>query len=365
VNLAARIPAFGPRRILVWGLVWSLALTIAETPLISRIDALDWQHRATWILLEWSQLWWWLLGCMLVWAAQRGERLAGTPGLFVALLLVSALNALVQANITPALRNLQSTIQDVSTLNITALLPSRNLDTWVSLSLYQFWVGISSGGLLVLVYALVSRRERMQHLLHLAALARGKAEMLLSAERLKAQQAQIDPLLLLTVMHDIEQRYREDPRRGDRLLTALVDFLRCAMPGLRERSSTLQRELALARAYLGLQAERGVSPGFRIDESASAERLAVAFPSLLILPLLALADGTQTTQIRVQSGAGALRLGVRGLAQLPDIELQHRIRRCLLAVHGEAFALHVPAPGPDQIEIVLPLVNRQGEHHVV
>lgn len=338
---------------MLWALVWSLFVSVAETPLISRVDLPEWARVTSWLLLQWSQGWWWLLGCALLWTAQRAERSAGALGLVMALLAVGLLNAAFQPILTWSLRPLYSAILGNDRQTLTVLLPSLDLDSWASLALYQLWVILSYGGLLVLCYTLVARLERTQQLLHRSALARGQAETLLSVERLRTQQSQIDPLLLLTTMGDLEQRYRDDPRRGDRLLASLVDFLRSAMPGLRERHSTLHRELDLARAYLALQAERGASAGFLIEEAVPSDHLAIAFPSLLILPLLALADTGETTHIGVSQSGAELQVHIAGLLRPPDAELQDRIRRCLLAVHGPAFRLRVAACGPHRIEIAL------------
>ena len=93
----------------------------------------------------------------------------------------------------------------------------------------------------------------MRSLLHANAVARNRTQAILDEARLQALQRQVDPALLLSSMGELEKRYRNEPDGAERLLETLVEFLRCAMPGLREPVSTVDTELRLARAYVRLQ----------------------------------------------------------------------------------------------------------------
>lgn len=354
----------GTRRIVGWALLWSLAVTVAESALVSNIDTIGPVRFVSWLLIGWLQPMWWLTAALLLWAARRGERVAGVSGMIGALFIVSFANAALQPFVGWALRPLRDELMKGADVNLTALMPANDFRSWLDLCVYQMWIGLFYGGLLLLAYAFVSRHERMQRLLHQAAVARGRTETLLASERLHAQQAQIDPRLLVETMHEVETRYRSDPLRGDRLLSALVNFLQYAMPGLRERSSTVQRELQLADAYLRLQTERGRSAHWRIDSPVGDDALSRSFPSLLMLPLLALAEGAAETTVRVRVVAERLHLSLRGLARSPGDELQQRIRHALLALHGHESALAIGVHAPDEVEITIGKPHRKGEPHV-
>jgi LytS/YehU family sensor histidine kinase len=86
------------------------------------------------------------------------------------------------------------------------------------------------------------------------------------------------------------------------MLDDLITYLRAALPQLREPSSTLEREAALARAYLGiLQVGVGerLSFSFDVPEPLRDARI----PAMLLLPLIqhALARGTAPGASRMLS----------------------------------------------------------------
>lgn len=352
------------RSIVGWALAWSLAVTVAESSAVSNIDTIDALQFTAWLLIGWLQPMWWLVGLLLLRGVQRSGRASGVPRTIVVLLLVTLANATLQPVLGWALRPLREVLMEGADANLTALMPANDFRSWLDLAIYQVWIGLFYGGLLLLAWGFVTRREQMQRLLHQAAVARGRAETLLASERLHAQQAQIDPRLLVETMHEVEARYRTDPLRGDRLLSALVNFLQFAMPGLRERRSTLQRELQLADAYLRLQAERGRSSRFLVDAPIGAEDLALPFPSLLMLPLLALSEGTAEVTVRVRVVADRVHLSLRGLSRGPGNELQDRIRHSLLALNGEASRLAIGVRSRDEVEITIGSHSRKGEPHV-
>jgi hypothetical protein len=103
--------------------------------------------------------------------------------------------------------------------------------------------------------------------------------------RLQALQARIDPQLLFEMLDSVRRAYQQDETRAELLLDELVDFLRAALPRLRNASSSVQREAQLARAYARLRALAGAADiDMKLDVSAVVAN--ARFPPGVLLPLL-------------------------------------------------------------------------------
>jgi hypothetical protein len=107
-----------------------------------------------------------------------------------------------------------------------------------------------------------------------------RSQTALSAQMMQAQlsalQAQIEPHFLFNTLANVRRLYETMPTRGRDMLTNLIDYLRAALPSMRSGSSTLGRELELARAFLSILQMR---MGDRLEYAITAE------PSLLDLPM--------------------------------------------------------------------------------
>jgi hypothetical protein len=114
--------------------------------------------------------------------------------------------------------------------------------------LHVLWSSLLYGGLFITAHHLATQEERTRRLLARAAIAREESEAMFNAAQIRALQGQLDPAFLLQVMAAVQQRYAVGPE-ANRLLDALVDFLRVAMPGVRSGSFTPAAEVALASAY--------------------------------------------------------------------------------------------------------------------
>jgi hypothetical protein len=152
-------------------------------------------------------------------------------------------------------------------------------------------------------------------------------------------------------MGELEKRYRTEPEGAERLLETLVEFLRCAMPGLREPTSTVDTELRLARAYVRLQEERGSTSGWRIEEMEGGT-LHAKFPSLLMLPLLALGADGLSPLLTTQAANGRVTLTLSGLREA-SLDVVQLLRSRLQGVYGEAFAVTRDPSTKTALEITL------------
>jgi hypothetical protein len=341
------------RRILVWGTAWGIAITVVEQLAFTPGEVWATVSMLWWWLTDWLTPLWCLVGCMFVWVADRAARQHQISGALLGWLTVSVTSAIVQ----PFLSNhVQTWIGEVLpaaavlTTNENMHMPPRPLT--MSLAVYNLWTNLFYGGLLMVAYSLAQRRERTRSLLHASAVARNRTQAILDEARLQALQRQVDPALLLSSMGELEKRYRNEPDGAERLLETLVEFLRCAMPGLREPVSTVDTELRLARAYVRLQNECGSGAGWSIEESQNGP-LHAHFPSLLMLPLLALgaADGSNPL-LATQAANGRVTLALSGLREV-SLEFVQHLRARLQSVYGEAFAVTRNPSTKTALEITL------------
>ena len=346
----------GPGGATYWGITWGVVVPIDDWGSLQQL--LFW-------LLYWLMPFWCVVGRMFVWLADHHERIASRGLSIAAFIALCALAAGLQPLLSIALIRLTTDAFPGFERYAAAAGATRpGWANWSTLSLYQLWMTLFYGGLLVAARIFTVRVERTRHLLHQSALARSRTDALLDAARLQALQSQIDPNLLLDSMQELEQRYRTSPERAERLLEALVEFLRYAMQGLRVPVSTLGAELQLARAFSHLQHERGGQSAWRIvEEPAPLTTTPFKFPSLMMLPLMALGGGGRPT-LRVQARSGETVLSLYGLSRSVSAELRQQIRGRLHALYGERFRFECHLPTPHQLRITLqPTPTLPGESH--
>jgi len=102
--------------------------------------------------------------------------------------------------------------------------------------------------------------------------------------RLCALQAQIEPHFLFNTLANVKRLYETAPSRGREMLSSLINYLRAALPTMREPGSTLAREIELVRSFLTiLQMRMGERLQFSVD--APAELSDARVPPM-VLPTL-------------------------------------------------------------------------------
>ena len=190
--------------------------------------------------------------------------------------------------------------------------------------------------------------------------------------RLSALQAQIEPHFLFNTLANVKRLYETAPQRGREMLVSLIDYLRAALPSMRQTGSTLKRELELARAYLTiLQMRMGERLRFTID--AEPALLDAEVPPLVLGTLIenAIKHGLSPLPegggiaIRAQGDGGQIRIEVRdngrgftghagsgvGLAN---------IRSRLAALYGAGAGLELRANAPHGVIAAVVLPRRTG-----
>ena len=173
------------------------------------------------------------------------------------------------------------------------------------------------GGLATFVYVNLRTAQHAAIRRHAAEMARIEARRRTLESRLQAMQARVEPQFLFNTLAQVKQLYESDPLPAGKMLDDLIAYLRAALPHLRESSSTLGKEAALARAYLDIVRVRlGERLAFdiTIPEALANARM----PPMMLLPLIdhVLVYGLEPShasgsiRINTSTGAGKLRLEI-------------------------------------------------------
>jgi hypothetical protein len=195
---------------------------------------------------------------------------------------------------------------------------------------------------------LASQREQ-------ASIARAALE-----SRLAAMQAQVEPQFLFNALVAIEALYQRNGAAAADNLDRLIQYLRVALPRLREPGSTVGAELDLVRAYLAVVTSlHGGSPALTvtIGDLCGAAR----FYPMLLLPLIQRAVGAEDGKL-----PESIRIGVQGVGNdvvivtriaraggcHEDAELA-RVRERLAGLYGDRAALECVELEPNTTQFTL------------
>jgi LytS/YehU family sensor histidine kinase len=179
--------------------------------------------------------------------------------------------------------------------------------------------GLTWGGLVAFVYFKRRRDEELAAALHATKLAQVDLKRKAVEAELQLMQAHVEPQFLLDTLRRVGKLYETDPLAADRTLESLIVYLRAALPQMRTSSSTLGREVELAKAYLEIEKTcRDDQFDFAFD---IPERLAPAmFPPMVVLPLI---DALTPRHHSSSDYDGALRAEARSNNGSLDVILTH------------------------------------------
>jgi len=148
--------------------------------------------------------------------------------------------------------------------------------------LYGFWQLAFWGSVGAMLHASDLRHRRSAIALRKGELARLRSERRLAEARLAALHAQLEPEFILTTLDSVERLYTRDVAGADRVLDALILFLREATPLLRRQESTVDQECRMLHLYLRvLGAASGLVGDVSIATDPSARDVAVP-PGILV-----------------------------------------------------------------------------------
>ena len=218
-------------------------------------------------------------------------------------------------------------------------------------------LGFLLAGLLVGV-AHLRLREAEQAALRLEAEAERERLARQGAQaELKLLQAQVEPHFLFNTLSNLRYLVQTGSRDALPMLDHLIHYLRTALPEIRTDTSTLGREVELARAYLEIMKLRmGGALEFEIDLPAAIG--SHPLPPLMVMTLVENAIkhgvaplGKGRIVLRARESGGTMRIEVeddgRGLAGPigRGVGLGN-IRERLRALHGERARLELKAREP-------------------
>ncbi len=204
--------------------------------------------------------------------------------------------------------------------------------------------------LVVAGYAYWQNSQRAQAALRAAHEAREAQAQALSAARLLALQARMEPHLLFDSLKRIRDAVGTDDAKADQMLLNLIALLRAMQPHVSARSSSLGRELALVEAFAKVTEKAALlPPRLRMEVDGEASRAALA-PALL-LPLLRTLTQSQPGEwrLRAQIASDVLEIEL----SLPDwvaLDLSGFAQR-LAEVHGQQARLQPTAGVGVQISL--------------
>ena len=219
-----------------------------------------------------------------------------------------------------------------------------------------------------LAFAVLEFRRRREGSLQVLQAAMGEQAQLsrrLLESRLAAMQAQVEPQFLFDSLVDVQATYARSSSAGEQVMDRLINYLRVALPRLREQGSTVQAEAELLAAYLGVVAARHDGMP-QVQFVVAPDAAGARFYPMLLLPLVQRAirraqqDGQLPTLVelvvkRHGNEIGVLlRIDAGGLCA-DDPELA-RVRERLAGLSAARAELicHEPQPGCSEFVLRVP-----------
>lgn len=221
-------------------------------------------------------------------------------------------------------------------------------------SLPPLWLGILANtvhlGVFSMLFVVAAEVLQRRATTHAAVMAARREQASVARQvlesRLAVMQAQVEPQFLFNTLVGIEALYQKDAPAAAENLDRLIQYLRVALPRLREPGSTIAAELELVRAYLAVVTSlHGGRPALAVtvgDGCADAR-----FYPMLLLPLIQRAVRAQDGDLPESIRIGVQKVGhdivfvtriacADGCAE--DFELA-RVRERLAGLYGDRASL--------------------------
>ena len=152
------------------------------------------------------------------------------------------------------------------------------------------WVGLLFSLVIVALIALKvvlgskSRAEFQARQASATAAQEGLKRQLAEAQ-VKMMQAQIEPHFLFNTLASVDYLIETDPARASRMQKNLIQYLRAALPQMREGTSNLGREILQCRSYLEILKVR-MDERLQFSINVPQGLLTAAFPPMMLLTLV-------------------------------------------------------------------------------
>ncbi len=146
-------------------------------------------------------------------------------------------------------------------------------------------LGLGFGCVVVATVILREKHARDAARIAVAESERHRLEKNILEARLQLMQAQVEPHFLFNTLANVQHLVETQPQSASRMLESLIQYLRAALPQMRESATTLGREVDMARAFLEIHRVR---MGSRLDFAIEVpEPLRCrAFPPMMLISLV-------------------------------------------------------------------------------
>jgi len=226
----------------------------------------------------------------------------------------------------------------------------RGIAAWRGYGFFE-WLMLDGAATFIYLDAIRARREQLR-------LRTAQAERTLTAKhllesRLQAMQARVEPAFLFNTLAHVRRLYETEAASAERMLDDLIRYLRAAMPHMRSTTSTVGREMELARAYLDI-VNCGMRGYLAANIRMAAEVVPCRLPPMMMLPMvdrvlardLNSAVTAMTLRIDCDSPVGeVLRIHIacegEGLLHQTEDASLVSIRDRLAALYGDRYRLVV------------------------
>ncbi len=159
------------------------------------------------------------------------------------------------------------------------------LDERLAGVLITMGLGIGFGCMALWVYVFRERESRHQAALAQADAERHRLEKSVLEARLALMQAQVEPHFLFNTLANVQHLVETDPPLAGKMLESLIQYLRAALPRMREETTTVGREAEMARAFLEIHRMRmGARLEYAID--VPPELATRPFPPMMLISLV-------------------------------------------------------------------------------
>jgi hypothetical protein len=146
-------------------------------------------------------------------------------------------------------------------------------------------LGIGFGCVVVAGAILRAKHARDQERIAKAEAERNQLEKNVLEARLQLMQAQVEPHFLFNTLANVQHLVETDAPSASRMLDSLIQYLRAALPQMREGATTLGREIDMARAFLDIHRVR---MGTRLEYAIEVPETlrGRSFPPMMLISLV-------------------------------------------------------------------------------
>jgi signal transduction histidine kinase len=146
-------------------------------------------------------------------------------------------------------------------------------------------LGIGFGCVVVAAMILREKHARDAARIAKAEAERHQLEKNVLESQLQLMQAQVEPHFLFNTLANVQHLVETDAQRASQVLESLIQYLRAALPQMREGATTLGREVDMARAFLEIHRVRmGSRMDFAIEVPDALKRR--SFPPMMLISLV-------------------------------------------------------------------------------